>query len=192
MPRHKPTQIIYLNGPSSAGKTTLAHALQDTLERPFLNIGIDCMIGMMPAKLNDWSGGSAPLGYSWKSAVDHLGQPIQVLQVGSYAKRIGELYEKVVLTAAQLHHNLIIDDVADGKESIDRWKELLKDYKVLWVGLKPPLIWIEKQEQKRGDRMIGSAHGWYHKTHEGVLYDIELDPSTSNIDDMVEVISKRL
>lgn len=191
-PRHNPIQVIYLNGPSSAGKTTLAHALQNALKPPFLHIGIDCIIGMMPAKFNDWSGGLAPFGYSWKSSVDHSGQPIQVLQVGSYAKRIGELYEKIVLTAAQLNHNIIIDDVADGKESIERWKELLKDYETLWVGLKPPLAWIEKQEQKRGDRMIGSARGWYHRTHEGILYDIELDPSTTSIDDMVEAISKRL
>lgn len=125
MPKHNPIQIIYLNGPSSAGKTTLAHALQNALELPFLHIGIDCIIGMMPAKLNDWSGGPAPFGYSWKSSVDHLRQPIQVLHVGSYAKRIGELYENVVLTAAQLHHNLIIDDVADGIEAVNRWKELL-------------------------------------------------------------------
>jgi chloramphenicol 3-O phosphotransferase len=32
-------QIIYLNGPSSSGKTTLAKALQHALENPFLHIG---------------------------------------------------------------------------------------------------------------------------------------------------------
>ena len=34
-------KIIYLNGPSSSGKTTLAKALQESLEEPYLHIGID-------------------------------------------------------------------------------------------------------------------------------------------------------
>jgi len=37
-------QIIYLNGPSSSGKTTLAKALQDVFEEPFLHVGIDKII----------------------------------------------------------------------------------------------------------------------------------------------------
>lgn len=52
-------QIIYINGPSSAGKTTLAHAVQEEMEQPFLHIGIDRVIGMMPEKLNNWEGGHA-------------------------------------------------------------------------------------------------------------------------------------
>ena len=38
---NEPVQIIYLNGPSSSGKTTLAKALQHAFEEPFLHIGID-------------------------------------------------------------------------------------------------------------------------------------------------------
>mgnify|MGYP003342011459 CR=1 FL=1 len=55
-------QIIYLNGPSSSGKTSLVKALQDKLSQPFLHVGVDKIIGMMPAKLNDWTGGEAPEG----------------------------------------------------------------------------------------------------------------------------------
>lgn len=43
-------QIIYINGPSSSGKTTLAKALQQVFDQPFLHIGIDRVIGMMPVK----------------------------------------------------------------------------------------------------------------------------------------------
>jgi chloramphenicol 3-O phosphotransferase len=57
-------QIIYLNGPSSSGKTTLAKALQEEFEQPFLHIGIDRVIGMMPVKLNNWDGGEALQGFS--------------------------------------------------------------------------------------------------------------------------------
>lgn len=70
-------QIIYINGPSSSGKTTLAQALQQELEVPFLHISIDRIIGMMPNKLNNWEGGPAPLGFSWKPAFDETGAPAQ-------------------------------------------------------------------------------------------------------------------
>jgi chloramphenicol 3-O-phosphotransferase len=50
----KSLQIIYLNGPSSSDKTTLAKALQKEFDLPFLHIGIDRVIGMMPEKLNNW------------------------------------------------------------------------------------------------------------------------------------------
>lgn len=45
-------QIIYINGPSSSGKTTLAKSLQQEFDQPFLHIGIDRVIGMMPEKIN--------------------------------------------------------------------------------------------------------------------------------------------
>jgi chloramphenicol 3-O-phosphotransferase len=67
-------QIIYSNGPSSVGKTTLAKALQQKLGQPFLHIGIDKVIEMMPDKLNNWEGGAAPLGFSWKGLCCFVGR----------------------------------------------------------------------------------------------------------------------
>ena len=36
--------IIYLNGPSSAGKSTIARALQERLPEPYLHVSIDALI----------------------------------------------------------------------------------------------------------------------------------------------------
>src|SRR5215475_11779641 len=51
--------IILLNGTSSAGKTTLAKALQDTLPTPYLLVGIDTVVFALPNRyVNDaayWS-----------------------------------------------------------------------------------------------------------------------------------------
>lgn len=51
-------RVIYINGPSSVGKSTLTRALQNALAETYLRIGIDQMIGMMPTRLNDWSDGT--------------------------------------------------------------------------------------------------------------------------------------
>ncbi|MCB1213750.1 MAG: chloramphenicol phosphotransferase, partial [Chlamydiia bacterium] len=69
-------KIIYLNGPSSVGKSSLAKDLQTALNEPYLHIGIDRLIGMMPEKINDWSGQepqSPPQGFSWQTAEDENG-----------------------------------------------------------------------------------------------------------------------
>ncbi|GAA1551717.1 hypothetical protein GCM10009789_01840 [Kribbella sancticallisti] len=42
--------VIFLNGPSSAGKTTLGKALQDTLDEPYLLMGLDTCFAMVPAQ----------------------------------------------------------------------------------------------------------------------------------------------
>ena len=42
--------IIFLNGTSSSGKTTILQALQDSLDEPFLDMGIDRFIRMLPKR----------------------------------------------------------------------------------------------------------------------------------------------
>lgn len=105
---NKPVQIIYLNGPSSSGKTTLAKALQYAFEEPFLHVGIDKIIGWMPEKVNDWTGGEALIGYSWKKSEDASGNPIQELQAGPYAQKIGKTFQEVVLALAKMGHHIIL------------------------------------------------------------------------------------
>ena len=45
------SKIIFLNGCASAGKTTLAKAIQQVSEEPFLFVGIDALFGAMPRKI---------------------------------------------------------------------------------------------------------------------------------------------
>ncbi|MEI8329763.1 MAG: GNAT family N-acetyltransferase [Chlamydiia bacterium] len=181
-------QIIYLNGPSSSGKTTLAKALQHAFEEPFLHVGIDKIIGWMPEKVNDWTGGEAPLGFSWKKGQDESGNPIQELQTGPYAQKIGETFREVVLALAKMGHHLIIDDVSFGKQQIDEWKESLKDFRVLWVGVNAPLPVLEQREKERGNRILGSARGQFHKVHIDATYDLEIDTHQANLSENTEKI----
>ena len=41
-------RIIFINGTSSSGKTSIVRALQDLLDKPYLEAGIDKFIFMMP------------------------------------------------------------------------------------------------------------------------------------------------
>lgn len=93
--------------------------------------------------MNDWTGGEASLGYSWKKSSDASGNPIQELQIGPYAAKIAKIFQEVVVTLAKMGHHLIIDDVSFGKKQIDEWRELLQDLAVLWVGVNAPLPVLE-------------------------------------------------
>jgi len=185
-------QIIYLNGPSSCGKSTLSAALQNATEIPFLHIGIDKVIGMMPYKLNNWEGGSAPEGFSWKTVYDTDGTIMQELQIGPFAKKMVQAYEEIVLTLAKLGHYLIVDDVGFGKPEVDRWKKLLKDYQVLYVGLFASLEILEKRERERSDRMVGSARAQLKKVHQGVSYDLEIHTDKNPLELNVQTIISHL
>ena len=184
-------QIIYLNGPSSVGKTTLAKALQEVLDPPFLHIGIDKIIGMMPERMNNWLGGEAPQGFSWKSGVDVDGKPTQELQVGPFARKVSDSYPEIVALLAQRGHSLIVDDVGVSDEEFNKWQTLFRNYKVLYVALKASLPALEQRERQRGDRIIGSARVFHHKMRFGNRYDIELDTSELSIEQCVEAILEK-
>lgn len=185
-------QIIYLNGPSSSGKTTLAKALQEAIEDPFLHLGIDKIIDFMPEKLNNWEGGFAPLGFSWESAKDPSGHPVFHVRAGPFAKRIVRSLKDIAVLLASQSYNLIIEDVAFGAVEVDEWKQVLKNYNVLYVGVVTPLDILEKREGARGDRFVGSARAQYFKVHENVAYDLEIDTHTHSLEENVLKIQKAL
>ena len=143
----------------------------------------------MPEKVNDWTGGEAPLGFSWKKSQDESGNPIQELQQGPYAQKIGETFREVVLALARMGHYLIIDDVSFGKSQVDIWKAALKDFRVLWVSVNAPLSVLEEREKQRGNRILGSARGQFHKVHTDVTYDLEIDTHQSSQEENAEKIT---
>jgi chloramphenicol 3-O phosphotransferase len=184
--------IIYLNGPSSSGKTTVAKALQEALSEPYLHIGIDKLIGFMPDKINNWTGGEALLGFSWKESLDPTGNSIYEIQCGPFAKKIIRTLKDIALLLASQGYHLIIDDVAFDPIEVEEWKELLKGYHTLYVGVLTPLDILEEREQRRGNRFPGTARGQYFKVHQNVSYDLEINTHTESLQTIIESIKKAL
>lgn len=186
------SKIIYLNGPSSSGKTTLAKALQEALSEPYLHIGIDKMIGFMPAKVNNWEGGPAPLGFSWEAATDSTGHSIYNIHADPFAKKVICSLKDIAHLLASQHYNLIIDDVAFGAIEVEEWRKVLKDYNVLYIGVTTPLEVLEERERARGDRILGSARAQYFKVHKNVSYDLEIDSHIETLENNVSKVLKAL
>ncbi|HEY3343084.1 MAG TPA: AAA family ATPase, partial [Anaerolineae bacterium] len=189
--KHMSHQIIYLNGPSSAGKTTLGRALQRALPEPFLLLCMDMLVDAMPPQLNDWTGQQKTDGYSYVSVPTASGEPMFQLCIGPFAQRLQPALQQIIIVLAAQGFNLIIDDVAFGKAQVDLYREALKEYQVLWVGIKVSLEVLEAREKTRGDRLIGSARDQAEKVHRDVVYDLELDTSRMAVEEAVNQVLSR-
>lgn len=182
--------IIYFNGPSSVGKTTLARELQNALETPFLLVGLDQIIDMMPTKLNDWQFGSKVPGFSLKPIKDQAGATVYAVHDGPFAKKMLRAMKEIVVTLARTGYNILIDDVSFGKKEVDEWRLALKDFTVIWVGLTAPLEVLEEHEKGRGDRLPGTARWQMDRVHTGVVYDLMIDTAAQTLAQNVHIIKE--
>jgi len=184
--------ILYLNGPSSSGKTTLAKALQESLKEPYLHIGIDTIIELMPDKLNNWTGEVLTEGFSWQRTKDPTGHPIYQIHTGPFGKRISQTFKDMVCLLASQKYNLIIDDVSFGATQVNQWKQALRKYKVFYIGIMAPLPILETREKLRKDRLLGGAKGQYFQVHQNVTYDLEIDTHVHSLQEALDQIEKFL
>jgi len=179
-------QIIYINGPSSVGKTTVAKSLQQMLrEYPWLHFGLDRMIGLMPTWVNNFEETTPCEGFSWKTHVDEHGMLVYDIRIGPFAERILTLYRIMTVTMAQDQFSIIIDDVAfHGNIDIQQWRSMLAPFSVLWVGLTAPREVLIERERKRKNRTIGSAEEQLKVVHTDVVYDLFFDTSQLTAEDI--------
>ncbi|MCL2620119.1 MAG: chloramphenicol phosphotransferase CPT family protein [Defluviitaleaceae bacterium] len=125
-------KIIYLNGVSSSGKTTLSKALQSRLNEPYYWFSVDTFMNMTPEKFMD-------------NDDDEVWNAI----IGMY---------RSIKAFSDMGLNVIVDDVFDdSQELLDEVIGVLHDYPVLFVHVTCPLDELVRREKERGDREIGLA-----------------------------------
>lgn len=180
--------VIFLNGPSSAGKTTLSELLQQKLPDPFMNIGMDKIIFMMPLQVNNWTGLGEAHGFWWLPDIDEQGKTIYHLQFGPYAKKAMETLKDMVIALVQNGHNVIVDEVCFGVEGVASWRRKLANLCAIFVGVKAPLQILELRERIRGDRIVGSARAQFYTVHKDVSYDMEVDTHSTDIEECAQMI----
>ena len=101
--------ILFLNGCSSSGKSTLSRAIQHLSDQPWLCLGIDTFFQMMPSKYVGF-GEKAHEGFHFVAGQDAEG-PIMHVQNGAFGQAVCRSIPKVVQTLAHDGHHLIIDAV---------------------------------------------------------------------------------
>jgi chloramphenicol 3-O phosphotransferase len=148
-------KIIFLNGASSCGKSTLARSLQATIDEPF-----------------------------WHFSIDHLQAarvlPGERIRSGVFAwpdlrPQFFEGFHRCLPALADAGNNLIVEHIVETEEWLHRLLNLLRHLDVFFVGLHCPLPELERREQARGDRGIGQARADFFIAHVFCVYDLEID-----------------
>ncbi len=175
--------VIFLNGTSSAGKTSIAKQIQKLSEKLFVYVGIDHYIAMLPPSyLPD--GKQADLGYK---VTLHPG-PTRTVTCGEVAKRYIYAMHRTMRTMLDQGFNLILDEVLVAQDEFDDYLALFKDFTVLFISVHPPLPVAIQREKARGDREEGFARGFYPLVHRGKTYDLAIDSSQQSPEQSAQTI----
>ena len=166
-------RIVLLNGVGSAGKGSIAKALQMVTTEPFLHVEMDAFLDMLPEA--SWG---QPDGITFETVQeDGKGKPSVVITAGPLAERMLRGMRHAVAAIAAQGNNLIVDEVLLEAQKRREYEELLGAFEVFHVGVFAPLDVLEARERQRGDRMIGLARWQYGRVHKGMTYDLEVDTS---------------
>ncbi len=162
-------QILILNGTSSAGKSTLAKALQEVLDPPHLHIGIDTYIFALPQRYL-----RPPLWSEIQEYVYH-DDALVAVRFGDLGHQLFAAMHESVAGLARSGFSVIVDHVLLDDVILRDCVETLADLPVWFVGVRCPMHVVEQREQDRADRTLGQARAQSHTVHAGKTYDVEVD-----------------
>ena len=162
------SQIVFLNGVGSSGKSSIAKQLQKIASKPFLHVQMDDFCAMLPEALQDH-----PDGFAFEE-ISKNGKPLIVIKTGPIGARVMLGMRHSIAAMAAQGNNLIVDDVMLENER-EEYEALLSGFETFYVGVLAPLEVLEARERQRGDRLIGLARWQYDRVHRGKKYDLEVD-----------------
>jgi chloramphenicol 3-O phosphotransferase len=156
--------VIFLNGGSSSGKSSIARALQAALPEPWLTFGVDTFVAALPA-----AGGGIEFG------------PDGEIVVGPEFRRLEETWMAGLAAMAAAGAHLIVDEVLlSGGAGQQRWRAALAGLDVLWVGVRCDPVVAATREAARADRIAGMAVDQGLRVHAGMSYDLVVDTTATD------------
>lgn len=184
--------IILLNGTSSAGKTTIAQALQEVMEAPYLLTGIDqFLMEHLPKGLIVYSDGAAPQEADGWLAV-FRGNALAEVRIGPLGYQyLAGMYRAIAAFAAS-GLDVIVDDVIYDARVLRLAVDILPAERVFFVGIRCPLEVAEQRESERGNRARGGARTFFPLVHRHAVYDCEVDSAADTPLTCAREIQRRL
>lgn len=188
-----PYDVIVLNGPSSAGKTTLAAALQEVLDETWLVFGIDTLISALPLALleihEDAVIGAHPRDHEVRPGGIAFGAD-GAITVGAEFRRLESAWLHGLSTIAGSDVHLILDAVfLDGAHSQEGISQAFLGRRIAWVGVSCDPEIATRRERERGDRVVGTFERTAVDIHDRVHYDLVVDTTSRAPDEVAQEIA---
>ncbi|MFD1344649.1 chloramphenicol phosphotransferase CPT family protein [Litorisediminicola beolgyonensis] len=163
------SRIVLLHGPSSSGKSTLARAVLEASDTPFLRLSIDTLRdggALFPASRSLWA---------------------------EHRPKVFDGLHHAIAAFADAGNDLIVEHIFDSPGWHGELAALLKAHRVVFVGLLTAPDVLAAREVARGDRQPGSALADSAHVHLGRRYDLELDgvaPPQVNAAEVLAALSR--
>ena len=189
------SNVILLNGCSSAGKTTLALALQNLLPEPYQHVALDQFRDGMPGRVRGLNSPPGDPGASGLNVVpgELNGEWVTHIQFGTYGERVLAAMRRTVATLSELGCNVIVDDLLFKRDYLEDYAAVLDPQKTWFIGVKCSIEVISEREALRPGRFPGTAKAHFKQVHEhGIDYDLEVDTTAADPAEVAVEIAQRL
>ncbi len=172
--------VIFLNGSSSSGKTTLAQALQQVLPGAWQHMALDQFRDGLPGR---YRGLNAPPGTPGDRGLNVVpitrdGERMTEIRFGDVGERALAGMRRAIAAFASMGNNIIVDDLLFKSDYLTDYVDVLRGIDVTFVGVRCPLNVVNEREAQRPGRFPGTATSHFYSVHDHPLaYDIEVDTS---------------
>jgi chloramphenicol 3-O phosphotransferase len=163
--------IIYLNGTSSSGKTTVAKLIQEELKGNFFYFSIDTLLYALPEKTlkSIETGGDLVKELDWEGIFSSYFQCLKSLSENS----------QNVIGDCPIYLEKQFESFANSLELIDN---------LFIVGIDCPIDVLKSRELEREDRAIGLAEKQSESIHNFLHYNIKVDSSKQSPKEILMMI----
>ena len=187
--------VIFLNGCSSSGKTTLALKLQQLLPEPYQHIALDQFRDGMPERVRGLNAPPHTEGAMGLNVVPVHRDGIWMteIQFGVYGERVLQAMRRSVATFSELGIPVIVDDLIFKAEYLRDYARVLDPEHTYFIRVHCDLDVVNEREGLRPGRFPGTATAHFEQVHDhGSDYDLHVDTSTTSARDAAEQIIERL
>ena len=147
-------KVIFLNGTSSSGKSSIARELLRILDDTYFHVPVDAFHAMRS-----------------QNAIPDEDLPAELI-------RTSMGFHRAVAGMVAAGNNVVVDHVLSYPWRLADCLDVLVAEDVTFVGVHCPLELLVTRERERGDRPVGQAAWQFDQVHAHATYDVEVDSSS--------------
>jgi chloramphenicol 3-O phosphotransferase len=164
-------RVVLLVGPSCAGKSTLARAIQETAVDHYLMQSLD---GLFAATAERWGGSGTETAAGFHYIVEG---DIRRIGHGPVGWRLLQGFHRAVAAYARAGVNVVVDDMLLDAACLADWLRALEGLNPKLVLVLPPLSELLRREAARERRRTPGLAAGHYDLHAGLTADLVLDTS---------------
>ena len=183
-------QVILLNGTSSAGKTTIAKAIQTAAHEPYQIVALDQFRDGMPDRFRGLNSSVHTTGAEGLNVRAEIrdGLTLTHIEFGQHGAQVLKGMRRSISACAKSGLNVIVDDMITERDFAIDYVEVLHEFPTLCVGIHCDDEELLARERLRPGRFAGTAISHLERVHKYMQYDVEIDNTHGDPRDHAEFI----